>query len=249
MSTKKILIMALMFPIHAMAQPGEIITDRPDQTESPFTVPVKHFQMETGFMFEKTDAHTHSFVYPTILFKYGVNNFFELRLITDFSNTKSESERITGLNPVIIGFKVNIAQEKGIIPTTSFIGHLSIPALATGKLKTTYYAPEFRFTMQHTLSDKLSLGYNLGAEFDGETAEPVFIYTLTTDYVITDKLGSYLEVYGFAPQKSKPNHRFDAGFFYLLHSNISVDLSGGFGLTENAPDYYISTGFSFRLKD
>src|SRR5438093_7206400 len=173
MAMKKLLILFVLIPGYAMTQPREIITDRPDQTESPFTVPVKHFQTETGFVFEKADAQTHSFVYPTILFKYGVNNFFELRLITDFSNTKSENERITGINPVIIGFKINITQEKGIIPTTSFIGHLSIPALATGKLKTTYYAPEFRFTMQHTLSDKLSLGYNLGAEFDGETAEPV----------------------------------------------------------------------------
>jgi hypothetical protein len=56
-------------------------------------------------------------------------------------------------------------------------------------------------------------------------------------------------VYGFAPQTSKADHRFDCGLNYLLRRNILIDVSGGFGLTANAPDYYLALGFSFRLKD
>lgn len=103
--------------------------------------------------------------------------------------------------------------------------------------------------MQHTLSQKFSLGYNLGAEWNGETAEPAFIYTLTTGCSISDKIGAYLEVYGFAPQFSKADHRFDGGLNFLLKENILLDISGGAGITENAPDYYMALGFSFRLKD
>jgi hypothetical protein len=246
---KKIFVILGIFPMRVLAQTNPIITDRPDQTESPFIVPVKHFQVETGFIFEQADTHEQSFVYPTILFKYGLTDNFELRVITNISNTKTEQEKIAGLNPVTVGFKVNILKERGIIPTTSFIGHLTIPALATEKLKATYYAPSFRFTMQHTLSKRFSLGYNFGAEFDGETAEPEFIYTLTTDYIITNKLSTYIELYGFAPQKSRADHRFDGGFAFLLQSNILIDLSAGFGITKNAPDYYVAIGFSFRLKD
>ena len=246
---KKLLWALVVTPVHVFSQISPIITDRPDQTESPFTVPAKHFQAETGFIFEHANDHERSFVYPTILFKYGLTDNFELRLVTNVTSTRTEGETVSGLNPVEVGFKVNLLKEKGIIPTTSFIGHLSIPAFATDKLKATYYAPSFRFTMQHTLASKLSLGYNLGVEFDGETAEPEFIYTLTTDYIITDKLSTYIELYGFAPQKSKADHRFDGGFAFLLQNNILVDLSGGFGITQNAPDYYIAAGFSFRLKD
>src|SRR4051812_22873065 len=226
---KRLSFIAAIIPLNVLAQIKPIITDRPDQTESPFTVPIKHFQIETGFIFEHTNEFTKSFVYPTILSKYGLTDNFELRLITDISNTKNTDETVGGLNPVMVGFKINITAEKGIVPTTSFIGHLSVPALATEKLKTTYYAPSFRFTMQHTLSNRLSLGYNFGEEFDGETAKPVFVYTLTTDYAIAEDFSAYIELYGFALQKAKPDHRFDAGLAYLFQQNILIDVSGGFG--------------------
>lgn len=225
-----------------------IQTDRPDQTETPFTVPKNHFQMETGFSFEKTNTSIKSYTNPSVLMKYGLSDHFESGIITEFATLKS-GYSIGGLSPVTFRFKEKITDEKGIIPVTSFIGYLSVPHFASKKFKATYYAPAFRFTMQHTLSDKISIGYNLGAEWDGESPEPVFIYTLTTGFALTEKLGAFAEIYGFAPQLSKADHRFDAGFTYLLQNNIAIDISGGVGITENAPDYFTAIGFSFRLKD
>ncbi|HRI22668.1 MAG TPA: hypothetical protein PLA68_17025 [Panacibacter sp.] len=45
-----------------------IQTDRPDQTECPFTVPVRHFQMETGFSFERINKEDKSFAHPSVLY-------------------------------------------------------------------------------------------------------------------------------------------------------------------------------------
>ena len=102
--------------------------------------------------------------------------------------------------------------------------------------------------MQHTLSERFTLAYNVGAEWDGETPSTTFIYTLTSGYSITRKLGVYVEFYGFAPQQQATDHRFDGGFTFLINQNIMVDVSGGFGLTENAPANYLSLGFSYRFK-
>jgi len=225
-----------------------IQTDRPDQTECPFITPVKFVQIETGFMYEEPSKSESSVTHPSILWKYGVNDRLEFRLITELETAKLPGGKVSGLNPVTVGFKTNLAQERGILPMISFIGHLTIPDLAGKDMKATYYAPAFRFTMQHTLSDKVSLGYNLGAEWDGESPEPTFIYTLTSGFALSEKFGSFIELYGFAPQKGKADHRFDAGLTYLINSNVMVDLSGGVGLTPNALDYFISTGFSFRFK-
>jgi len=225
-----------------------ISADRPDQTETPYTVPRKHFQMETGFLFEQTDKNTQSITSPTILFKYGLGNDFELGMVTEL-NAIIEEHTHLGLSPVAFRFKQKISEEEGLIPKTSFIGFLTIPCFASENLKATYFAPAFRFTMQNTLNDKFSLGYNLGAEWDGETAVPTFIYTLTSGYSITDNLGAYAELYGFVPQSSVSDHRFDCGFTYLARPNLLLDISGGFGITENAPDHYLALGISFRLKD
>lgn len=101
--------------------------------------------------------------------------------------------------------------------------------------------------MQHTLTDKISFSYNLGAEWDGFTAQPIFLYTASGGYAISDKLGTFIEIFGFAPQENTANHSADAGFTYLISDNFMVDLSGGLGITSNAPNHFVSVGFSFRL--
>ena len=54
-------------------------------------------------------------------------------------------------------------------------------------------------------------------------------------------------MYGFAPSLSEAYHSVDGGLTYLLGKNLVADISGGFGLTSNAPDNYVSIGFSYRF--
>jgi hypothetical protein len=139
------------------------------------------FQIETGFTLQKNEAHSKSSSLPSILWKYGVNENFELRLITE------NKEKKNGFTPIHVGFKVKLSNEKGIVPKTSFIGHISLPNIASPNYKTTFVASEFRFAIQHSLSEKISFSYNLGAEWDGFSAEPTFIYSVATGYSISKK--------------------------------------------------------------
>lgn len=244
-----IIVLWLAFLNSALAQiSSPIQTDRPDQTECPFITPTKYMQLEIGFPYQKTTKYSKEISVPTILTKFGINNKFELRLITEYSISREDSRQISGIQPIAIGFKSQLLEEKGIIPTMSFIGHFHLPKLASKAVQTNYYAPEFRFTMQHTLTKNQTLSYNLGAEWDGETPFPTFIYTLTTGYSFTEKISGYIELYGFIPQKDQADHRFDGGFNYLINPNHQLDLSVGMGLSNHAPAYFISLGYSFRFK-
>jgi hypothetical protein len=230
-----------------MGQEVEFIqTDRPDQTETPFIVPKNYLQMESGFSYEKFGEEIKTYTSPSLLTKYGLSDKFEVGLITEYVTVESE-ETLHGLLPLTVRFKQNITEEKGLIPMTSFIGYLSIPDAASADYKSKYYAPGFRFTMQHTLSDKLTLGYNLGARWFGQTGEPVFLYTITTGITLSPKMGAYVELFGFAPQYSQSTHLFDGGFNYYLSPDMLIDISGGAGYTENTLDYYAAFGFSFRI--
>ena len=150
--------------------------------------------------------------------------------------------------PITLGFKTSLFEEKGIIPKTSFIGHITTSNVGSKKFQNKYIAPSFRFTMQHTLTKRISLAYNLGAEWNGENAEQVYIYTLTTGVSLTDKIGCYAELYGFIANNNNPDHRFDGGFTYLINNNFIVDISGGFELAEGVSKNYISLGLSYRFK-
>ncbi|MDP4637648.1 MAG: transporter [Crocinitomicaceae bacterium] len=221
--------------------------DRPDQTECPFITPKKYIQVENGFTTERLNNQVETLNYPTSLWKYGVNEKFELRFITEIATMKSSNKQIIGFSPLTFGFKVSLFEEKGMIPKTSFIGHVTSAKLGSKEFHTDYIAPAFRFTMQHTLSDHVSLAYNLGIEWYGENAGQTYIYTLTNGYSLTNKLGGYLEVYGFLPAQSPADHRVDGGITYLVNKDFILDFSAGFGLVNSLLKNYFSLGVSYRF--
>ena len=78
-------------PRAANVAPGwdvpDLVTDRPDQTESSLTVPRKTFQIETGFVFEKFNYDQYEFEnwgIATTLIRYGLLDNLELRLGSNY---------------------------------------------------------------------------------------------------------------------------------------------------------------------
>jgi hypothetical protein len=89
---------------------------------------------------------------------------------------------LTGLVPVQIGGKLALWEEKGLLPKTSFIFHVAPSKLGSKKFHTQQWAPNFRFTMQHTLSENIGLGYNVGAAWDGFSKTTSWIYTIAPGF-------------------------------------------------------------------
>jgi len=227
-----------------------IETDRPDQTETASLVPKGYFQMENGFSIEDTEP---GFIYthPSTLWKVGVTEFFEVRVITEYINIQLDpNPKVDGLLPVRVGFKSRLLDQKGVVPKTSFIGHISLPGVASKQFQQTYFAPDLRLAFQHSISDRYTVGYNFGAEWDGETPRPDFIYTLSLSAGLFHGLSIYGELYGSMPQQSEDDAdlRLDGGFTYLVSNDVLVDISGGIGITDNAPEKYIAIGLSYRFK-
>ena len=126
-----------------------------------------------------------------MLWKYGLNEKLELRLITTVESQTENHQTITGLKPLTAGFKVNLWKQKGFIPATSFIGNLTTSNIGSKAYQTSFIAPSFRFLMQHKYG-KIAIGYNVGVEWDGETPEPTYIYTLTEVTSLTKKINVWL---------------------------------------------------------
>lgn len=99
-------------------QQSPLITDRPDQTESPFTVPVKNFQGEFGFVFshdKAESAHDDVITYLNSLLKFGVSKNLEFRLILEHVSYKyyreSVNKNITGINPIQLGVSIEFSRK------------------------------------------------------------------------------------------------------------------------------------------
>jgi hypothetical protein len=251
---KRLLLFVCLAPLMLQAQDDEIQTDRPSASFSPQVVPKKHFQVEVGLRkeYDKYNGQKHEeYLYPTALIKYGLSKKIELRMLIedegDYDYTPDKHETASGLKPLQFGFKYNLFEEKGGLPNTSFIASAALPKLASPDFKGDYVAPAFRLAMQHSISRKVSLNYNLGVEWESNDVHAQYIYTLSPQFELTNKLKGFVEVYGFISGQEGADHRFDAGLLYLIRPNWQVDISGGLGITKSAPNNFIEAGVSFRL--
>ena len=249
------LTILLSLPTLAQEERPELITDRPDATEAPSVVPKGALQIEAGALFtsfEEDVLKTQTLTYNTTLLRFGVLDNLELRLGW---NVVEQSNKVTdvpppviesGLSPLLLGVKVNIAQEKGWLPTIGLIGHLFLPFTASEYFKPQYTSVDFRFAFDHTLSDSSSIAYNLGAQWEADSPGAAYIYTLAYGYSITDSFGFYAELYGDLPEKNKSNHYWDAGITYLILPNLQLDATIGTSITKGQ-DLLLSGGFSYRI--
>ncbi len=252
-------VILFLFSILSRAQEEfpEMVTDRPDQTESSSVVPLKTLQIETGFIFESDNSNSmkeNSFNFNTTLLRFGLLERMELRLgfayLAVQENVNTDSVQTNkGFAPLYTGFKILITEENGCIPEIAFLGGLVLPFAAKTEFKAPHAAPVMRFAFSHTLSEKFGLGYNLGAEWYGETAVPDYYYSVALGYSITPKIGTFIESFGLIPEEGKARHLADAGFTFLVLHNLQLDVSGGLGLNKIASDGFISFGLSYRIPD
>ena len=98
--------------VFALDNYPELITDRPDQTESSVVVPHKSLQIETGFVQENKETsivNEKAFGYNSTLLRYGLLANFELRLGLEYlayeieSKHTTFSERASGISPLYTG--------------------------------------------------------------------------------------------------------------------------------------------------
>jgi len=253
--TSLFLILLLYITTLTVSQTIDPISpDRPGFTNPPDIVLPHHFQIESGFNYQydnSTGLQSKSYLMPTTLFRYGINQNFEIRLEIDIASqtyqTLSGESSLRGLAPIIIGTKYHIADQKKALPQTSFLFSLVLPYFGNEFFRPQYPAPGFSFLFENALNKKFILDYNAGLQWNGNDANPIASVNFSPAYNITKKLNVFAEIYSYFLKGQVPDYRADGGFAYLPANNIQLDISGGHGITSISPDYFISAGISIRL--
>jgi hypothetical protein len=229
-----------------------IATDRPDQTELATLTPLHYFQAEFGFGTINSGDNNHDLIHPTALFKYGLATRFELRLetdlITQYRQLVPNPETTTGFEPLAPGFRIGICEQKKIIPKTALITHVAIPTLASNAFKANHVAPDIVLAMENQITKNFGISYNTGAKWDGYSSSPYWLYSLSCGLKLGKNWESYIEILGSASVNSKAENAVDGGFGYYISNNVKLDAFAGFGTSQEAADYFLGFGFSFRIK-
>ena len=112
-----------------------------------------------------------------------------------------------------------------------------------------YVSPVFRLMLQKNISKIFSIGANMGYGWNvyDNFTDKYGSYSVSLNANLSKKLSAFAEAYSYFQYKRTPDHRAGAGLTYRFSRNVMVNVAGGFGLSERAPDLYGSGGIGFRF--
>ena len=244
----------------------ELSTDRPDQTESPYTVDAGHWQIESdlvNYTYDRDrsgggDVRTTDLSLATLNLKAGLTSRMDLQLMIDPYVSTRVDDRVTGTTDKVSGFgdvttrlKVNCWGNDGgptafaVMPFVKW--PLSASSVRNGEteggviLVLGYELPGGWGSAVMTEVDWVSDGAG--------GRDTTWINSITFAHDLTAKLGGYVEL--FTVRNDVPGSRwqgqFDVGLTYAVADDIQIDIGCNFGVTKSAPDFQPFAGVSRRF--
>ena len=244
----------------------ELVTDRPDQTESPYTVDAGHFQIEMDFAtatFDDNnsagmDSELREWSIAPVNLKVGLLNNVDLQFVLDtYVHSRAEDHiartatTASGFGDFTTRLKINFWGNDGGKTAFGMMPFVKWPLpsldLRNGKTEGGIIFP---------IAVALPNGWDMGAmtEFDfnhdaastGYHAE--FINSVTFGHKIVGKLSGYGEFFSnVSTEGSSWIGEIDFGLTYALGDNIQLDGGCNIGLTNAAEDFKAFSGISLRF--
>ena len=235
-----------------------LVTDRPTDSVAPVVVPKRSFQVEAGYKAsdidsEKGDGTSH--VFPELLMRYGFSDRFEGRLYASGWTIEDKSTGSEyGFSDINIGTKIFLAEEKNYYPAMALLIDVSVP-LGSTELTSNYVIPEVLFVGSNTLSEHLSLTYNVGPSYvtykeaGQRKSDWDMSYAIALHGPVNESISWFSEIYGtyIYGRKIPDRHNLQAGTTIALSSGIQLDFRGGIGLVSYEPDWFAGAGIAFRF--
>lgn len=232
----------------ATAQEAEFTADRPGASTGPNVVGHKVIQLEQGIQYDG-DGDKGQFTFSNTLLRYGLFDCAELRLGGDAliypNGNKKWSAAFSGLT---LGTKIACFEGRGAIPAVSFMAQLSFPKTGSEDFAVEHLAPSVYLLFDNPVTDWFSIGYNVGAEWNGSQPGASTFVAVCFGFSITDRLGCFAESYNYF---SKYGHTYaaDFGLNYMVGKRVQLDLAANIDLQNPAQCWAMSFGVAWQINN
>jgi len=245
----------------------EMSTDRPDRTESPYTVDAGHFQIEMdvlSYAYDRDnglpgDTRVESVSIAPMNLKVGLCNRADLQLVLEtYTSVRThvratrQVEKQRGFGDILVRVKGNMWGNDGGPTALALMPYVKLPTnqddLGNNSVEGGLIAP---------LAVELPRGWGMGlmTQFDYVRDEgarghhPEFVNTITFGHHIVGDLDGYIEFFSAVSTErgSEWIGTVDAGFTYGLTDDIQLDAGINIGVTRSADDWNPFLGISWRF--
>jgi Putative MetA-pathway of phenol degradation len=226
----------------------EIITDRPDITNSSVVVPPGSLQIENGINFSARDGNQLIDGANTRL-RVGIADCLEFLVDTPtyFANLGSSAN--SGFSDLAPALKWQISPIPGKVDLSVVFG----AALPTGSASIA--GPGAQPYLQFPWSWELRSGWGLSGMFteffrpSDSISKRITETTFVIEKKVTERASLFVEYVGDYPENASSAQLLNSGALYRLSSNQQVDFHVALGLNHNAPSYIVGVGYSVRFDD
>ncbi len=255
----RLIIIFVLFAISNTNAIAEVITfERGGFSDSNGIVDQNKLQLELGtFNYYKTNKKLSDINYQILnsLFRYGlIQDRLEFRVRNNgllFFNTGDNLD--VGFDNLALGAKFNLLDERKILPSINLITDFEIPLGA--EFSNPGFDHNYQLGVSKSLTNKLSLLFNLGLSFDsfqirnnliGVTSMP---YVADLSYSLNSKLTLFFEIYGswLLTSGYQSPLGLASGFTYALKDNLIFDTTLAWGINESANDLAVLCGLAYRF--
>jgi hypothetical protein len=237
----------------------EFSTDRPDKTESPFTVDAGRFQVELGVgsysWDEEQFVSTEEAALGAVNLRYGIGRDTDLHLIVEpyrrrrVTDHRAQTRDTTdGFGDVTVRLKHNLWGNDGGSTALAILPFVTLPTssadLGSGRVEFGLIVP-----LAIQLSDKIELGVMTEADLVENDAAQGYrlnvINSASAAFALTDRLGAYGEL--FTERGEEWIVTGDVGLTYATSEETQIDVGANLGLTRAADDLEVFVGLSRRF--
>jgi len=241
----------------------ELSPDRPDKTESPYTVDAGHFQLEMDFanvtLEESNGVRTRAWNVAPFNVKIGLFNNVDLHFVFDDYLLVRTHDRLTrttttqsGAGDFTSRLKINLWGDDGGSTALGFLPFVKFPT-NTDQLGNNSVEGGVLFPF----AAKLPAGFDLGMETGvrcqrnevGRSYHEELLNSVTFGHALIGKLDGYLEFFSSVSTECESEWigTVDFGLTYPIAENVQLDCGCNAGVTRSADDLNAFTGITVRF--
>jgi outer membrane putative beta-barrel porin/alpha-amylase len=224
----------------------DIVTDRPDFTNSSLVVPVGSLQSENGVNISARDGG-RAIDGTNTRWRLGIAPCLEVLVDLPAYVANVRVPGSSGFTDVTPAIKWQISPFPGKIDLSAVVGI----ALPTGAAEIVGLGaqPYVQFPWSWELHDGWGVS-GMFTEFfrpSDPTSKRVTETTFVLEKKLTETFSVFTEYVGDYPDGAVPSQLWNSGGLYRLSRDQQVDFHIAFGLNHNSPSYIVGVGYSFRF--
>ena len=243
-SALRLFVLSLLCAAPVATAQDMINTNRPSFSTSPVVLKPGVWQLETGIDYQRDNsgAGSYSVTLPAASLRYGLREDIEVLLDwSGVSRVSSGGQSETGVTDASVGIKIQISEDNART-AFAFVADLSIP-IGDAAFSSDRWNPSIGVAW----ASSASLDWAGTTKITKNGSDYQLDNGVLLSFATSENSTAFVEWEANIPESGSDTHKLNGGYVWWRGSNVQFDVNASLGLNDQAADYGLGLGWSYRF--